>query len=539
MTKVSGKIVDLYHRRIFEGSIFVEDGKIVKIEEEKVSVEQYIMPGFIDAHIHIESSMVVPYEFAKVALKHGTVATISDPHEIANVLGMEGVKYMIDNAKKAPLKFHFGAPSCVPATSFETAGAVIDSKDVAELLTWEDIHYLSEMMNYPGVLFEDEEVMKKIKSAHEIGKPVDGHAPGLRGEDAKKYIAAGITTDHECFTLEEAMDKLQYGMKIIIREGSAAKNYNALHPLIQSHPSEVMFCSDDKHPDDLLVGHINELVKRSLVEGYDLFDVLRIACIHPIDHYNMNVGQLRVGDAADFIVVEDVESFHVLETYIDGVCVAKNGNHSLPNETHKIVNNFNIGAKKPDDFSLNGLSKRVPVITALDGELITERLDTETLLEAGELKPDVEKDILKISVVNRYKEAPIASGFIKNFNIKSGAIASTVGHDSHNIIAVGTSDELICKAVNLLVENRGGLSAVDGNGESKVIGLPIAGLMSDLSCEEIGNAYADIDAFVKGMGCQLGAPYMTLSFMALLVIPKIKMSDLGLFDGEKFEFIEY
>ncbi len=536
MTRISGNIIDLHHRKIFKGSLTIEDGKIANIQAEDVAVDRYILPGFIDAHIHIESSMVVPYEFARVALGHGTVATISDPHEIANVLGMEGVKYMIKNARSTPLKFHFGAPSCVPATTFETAGSVIDSKDVSELLSWDDIHYLSEMMNYPGVLFNDEEVMKKIKAAHDVGKPVDGHAPGLKGEDAKKYIAAGISTDHECFTLEEALDKLKYGMKVIIREGSAAKNYEALHTLIKTHPDKVMFCSDDKHPDDLLVGHINELVKRSIDLGHDLFDVLRIACINPIEHYKMNVGQLRPGDPADFIVLDDTENFRVLETYVNGVCVAKDGKTEFPDKEHPIINNFNIGKKSLADFEIKSDSVEVPVITALDGELITERLDTRTLLRDGKLLPDVPNDILKISVVNRYREAPVACGFIKNFNLKEGAIASTVGHDSHNIIAVGTSDEYLAKAVNLLVENQGGLSAVNIN-DSKVIGLPIAGLMSDQPAEEIGNAYADIDRFVKNMGCQLRAPYMTLSFMALLVIPKIKMSDLGLFDGEKFEFI--
>ena len=536
MTRISGNIIDLHHRKIFKGSLTIEDGKIANIQAEDVAVDRYILPGFIDAHIHIESSMVVPYEFARVALGHGTVATISDPHEIANVLGMEGVKYMIKNARSTPLKFHFGAPSCVPATTFETAGAVIDSTDVAELLSWDDIHYLSEMMNYPGVLFNDEEVMKKIKAAHDIGKPVDGHAPGLKGEDAKKYIAAGISTDHECFTLEEALDKLKYGMKVIIREGSAAKNYEALHTLIKTHPDKVMFCSDDKHPDDLLVGHINELVKRSIDLGYDLFDVLRIACINPIEHYKMNVGQLRPGDPADFIVLDDTENFKVLETYVNGVCVATDGKTEFPDKEHPIVNNFNIGKKSSADFEIKSDSDEVPVITALDGELITERLDTRTLLTDGKLLPDVPNDILKISVVNRYREAPVASGFIKNFNLKEGAIASTVGHDSHNIIAVGTNDDYLAQAVNLLVENQGGLSAMNAN-DAKVIGLPIAGLMSDQPAEKMGNAYADIDGFVKNMGCQLRAPYMTLSFMALLVIPKIKMSDLGLFDGEKFEFI--
>lgn len=534
--KVSGNIIDLHNKEIFKGTVHVSNGIIESIVKEEVDSDKYILPGFIDAHIHIESSMVVPYEFAKIALTHGTVATISDPHEIANVMGVEGVHYMIENAKEAKLKFHFGAPSCVPATTFETAGAVIDSEAVKELLELDDIHYLSEMMNYPGVLFQDEEVLKKIKAAHDIGKPVDGHAPGLKGEDAKKYIDAGITTDHECFTLEEALDKLKYGMKIIIREGSAAKNYNALHTLIKSHPDRVMFCSDDKHPDNLLEGHINQLVTRSLELGYDLFDVLRIACIHPVEHYNMKVGTLKAKDPADFIVVDSIKEFNVLQTYINGDLVSENGESVLTDKTHKVINNFNIGAVSPDSFKKEGREEAQPIITALDGELITERLDVQIPVEHGLQVADIKNDVLKISVINRYKNAQIHSGFIKNFNIKEGAIASTVAHDSHNIIVVGTSDEYMSRAANLLIENRGGLSAVS-NSEEKVIGLPVAGLMSDKSCQEIGESYAEIDGFVKSMGCQLTAPYMTLSFMALLVIPKIKMSDLGLFDAEKFEFL--
>lgn len=534
--KISGNIVDIVHREIYQGTLLIEDGTIQSIVREETGNDQCILPGFVDAHIHIESSMVVPYEFAKVALTHGTVATISDPHEIANVMGVEGVHYMIDNARDAKLKFHFGAPSCVPATNFETAGAVINAEDVAELLKSDEIHYLSEMMNYPGVLFGDEEVLKKIEAAKKAGKPIDGHAPGLKGEDARKYIAAGMSTDHECFTIEEALDKLKYQMKIIIREGSAAKNYDALHPLIKSHPEMLMFCSDDKHPDDLLEGHINQLVKRSLDLGYDLFDVLRIACLHPVTHYSMNVGLLRPGDPADFIVIDTIKKFNIEATYIAGEKVAENGQSILKPRTHKVINNFNISAKKEADFVDTNLKNPIECIQALDGELITKKLLLSLPQRNGVLQTDPENDILKISVINRYSEAPVASGFIRNFGFKNGAIASTVAHDSHNIIVVGTNDQSMCRAVNLLIQNKGGLSAVQDE-ISKVIALPIAGLMSDLSCEEIGKTYAEIDAFVKNMGCQLSAPYMTLSFMALLVIPNIKMSDLGLFDAVNFTFL--
>ncbi len=534
--RIAGNIIDVLNRRIFKGEICIENEHIVSIVEKNNVPNHYILPGFIDAHIHIESSMLVPYEFARVALTHGTVATISDPHEIANVLGIEGVYYMIENARDAKLKFHFGAPSCVPATNFETAGAVINADDIATLMQSDAIFYLSEMMNYPGVLFQDEEVMRKIEIAKKCGKPIDGHAPGLRGEVAKQYISAGISTDHECFTLEEALDKLSFGMKILIREGSAAKNYEALHSLIATHPTELMFCSDDKHPDNLLESHINELVKRSLLIGYDFFDVLHIACVNPVKHYKMDVGLLQVGDKADFIMIDSVIDFRILQTYINGELVAEKGACFLPAKKHPIVNNFGIVEKNVDNFAIKGDGKNIPVIHALDGQLITEKIIVDLPTEKGIVSTDLKNDILKICVVNRYSEAEVAVGFIHNFGLQYGAIASTVAHDSHNIIVVGTNDEAICDAVNLLIKNKGGLSAV-GIDEKKTIALPIAGLMSDLSCQEIGKSYAEIDLFVKQMGCQLNAPFMTLSFMALLVIPKIKMSDLGIFDAEKFEFL--
>ncbi len=535
MKIVSGNIVDIHQRRIYKGVIEMAGSKIAAIRETEEAPDIFILPGFVDSHIHIESSMLVPYEFARIALKHGTVATISDPHEIANVVGKEGVYYMIENARSAKLKFHFGAPSCVPATSFESAGAELNSEDVKELLASDDIFYLSEMMNYPGVLHSDPEVIKKLKHAQQIGKPIDGHAPGLKGDDAIRYIHAGISTDHECFTLEEALHKLKHGMKILIREGSAAKNYEALHSLIGTHPADVMFCSDDKHPDDLLEGHIDQLVKRSLKNGYNLFDILNIACKHPVDHYSMNVGLLKEGDQADFIVVDDVENFNVLQTWINGEKIHDNGKVHLKQKEHKIINNFAIDKVHVSEFTLYAKDWNVPSILAIDGELITEKNSAKPKIKNSIVQSDPAKDILKISVVNRYRQTQPSVGFIKGFGLKEGAIASTVAHDSHNIVAIGTSDEYLENAVNLLVESQGGLSAVSASGKHQ-ISLPIAGLMSDKSCEEIGHAYAKIDRFVKTMGCKLKAPFMTLSFMALLVIPKIKMSDKGIFDAEAFKF---
>ena len=532
---VKGNIVDILNKRIFKGEVCLENGQISAIREVNHEVENYILPGFVDAHIHIESSMVVPSEFAKIAVLHGTVATVSDPHEIANVLGVKGVYFMIENGKKVPLKFNFGAPSCVPATSFESAGAVINADDIKLMMENPDINYLAEMMNYPGVVFDDEEVLQKIEHAKNNNKPIDGHAPGLRGKDVTKYITAGISTDHECFTYEEAQEKLQKGMKILIREGSAAKNFEALIDLLPVHFENMMFCSDDKHPDDLLIGHINQLCERAVAKGMDIFKVLQVACVNPVNHYNLEVGLLQQGDAADFILVDNLKEFNVLETYINGELVAKNGKSFVKSVPFEVLNNFNTDIKKVADFRLASSSKKIRVIEALDGELVTNNIEADSLIVDGNLVSNTATDVLKMTVVNRYKNETPSIAFIKNFGIKEGAIASSVGHDSHNIIAIGVSDEAICKAVNLIIENKGGVCAVTKTTE-KVVALPVAGIMSDQPAEIIGNAYAALDAMAKEMGSTLRAPYMSLSFMALLVIPSLKLSDKGLFDGNTFKF---
>ncbi|WBX71743.1 adenine deaminase [Tenacibaculum retecalamus] len=532
---VQGNIVDIQNKRIYKGEVEVVNGKITVIREVNHAVDNYILPGFVDAHIHIESSMLVPSEFAKIAVVHGTVATVSDPHEIANVLGVKGVEFMIENGKKVPLKFNFGAPSCVPATSFESAGAIIDSEDIKLMLENADIKYLAEMMNYPGVLFDDEEVLKKIQHAKNNNKPIDGHAPGLRGDDVTKYISAGISTDHECFTYDEALEKLQKGMKVIIREGSAAKNFEALIDLLPDHFENMMFCSDDKHPDDLLLGHLNELCERAVAKGIDVFKVLQAACINPVKHYNLDVGLLEQGDNADFIIVEDLEKFKVLQTYINGELVAENGKSFVKSVPFKVLNNFNTDKKEVVDFEFKSTAAKIRVIEALDGELVTNEVKADALIKNGNLVSNTETDVLKMTVVNRYKNADPSIAFIKNFGLKEGAIASSVGHDSHNIIAVGVSDEAICKAVNLLIANKGGVCAVSAS-EEKIVSLPVAGIMSDKPAEEIGKTYAALDEMAKQMGSKLRAPYMSLSFMALLVIPALKLSDKGLFDGNTFKF---
>ena len=545
--QIQGQIVDIKNQHIYAGEITVENGKITSIIEKEHEVKNYILPGFIDAHIHIESSMLVPSEFAKIAVLHGTVATISDPHEIANVLGKEGVYYMIENSKKVPLKFHFGAPSCVPATSFETSGAIIDAEGIKELMASPDIYYLAEMMNYPGVLFDDEEVLKKIQWAKHFEKPVDGHAPGLRGEPVKKYISAGITTDHECFTFEEAQEKLNLGMKVIIREGSAAKNFNALIDLLPEHYENMMFCSDDKHPDDLILGHINLLCARAVAKGMDIFKVLQAACVNPVHHYKMDVGLLNEKDAADFIVVEDLINFKVIQTYIEGELVAENGESFVKHVPFETPNNFNITAKEISDFKVSGSGTKIRVIEALEGQLITNEIHSKPLIKGGNIISDIENDVLKMAVVNRYQneirgkaessEAKPAVAFIKNFGLKRGAIASSVAHDCHNIVVVGTSDEEICNAVNLIIKNTGGICAVNGT-ENKSLALPVAGIMSDQNGWIAGKMYEEIDAMAKSLGSNLRAPFMTLSFMALLVIPDLKLSDKGLFSGNTFSFVD-
>jgi adenine deaminase len=543
--RVEGIIVDIFRQELYPGRVWVEAGKILRIEKTGTAAEPallegpFILPGFIDAHVHIESSMLVPAAFAQLAVVHGTVGTVSDPHEIANVCGMEGVEFMLKNGSSVPFHFSFGAPSCVPATALETAGAALDAEQVAALLMRPEIKYLSEMMNFPGVLQREEEVMLKLEAALRADKPVDGHAPGLRGEAAKLYIESGISTDHECFTIEEAREKLRYGMKIIIREGSAARNFDALVPLLAEAPDMIMFGSDDKHPDSLVEGHINLLVQRAVASGMPLFSVLKAACINPVLHYKLPSGMLRAGDSADFIVVNNLKDFHLQETWIKGNIVASGGkaHFSLPEVVP--VNKFRVGKKSVEDFHYplqkwgeEENMEQVYVIEALDGQLITNKILANISIVSDpqnpiQLRSNVEEDVLKMVVVNRYQPAPIAKTFVKNFGLKAGAIASSVAHDSHNIIAVGVDDYSIAEAINKIIQHQGGIS-LHGPAGSMVIPLPVAGLMSTESGHLVAEAYSNIDRMAKELGSTLRAPFMTLSFMALLVIPHLKLSDMGL-----------
>ncbi len=542
---LEGQIVDVIGQRIFSGTVSIRDGIIAEINEHPTTETNYILPGFVDAHIHIESSLLVPTEFARLAVQHGTVATVSDPHEIGNVLGVEGVRYMLENASHTPLKIMFGAPSCVPATclEFETSGSTIDAHRVTELLARDDIGYLAEVMNFPGVLNNDEQVHAKIAAALQASKPIDGHFPGGRGNDAKRYIEAGrpgkvtISTDHECFTLEEALDKLSCGMKISIREGSAAKNLEALHPLFtQTGPENLMLCSDDRHPDTLSLGHIDLLVRTLIEKGYDPLTVITSATKTPVDHYRLPVGLLQVGDPADCIRVRDLQSIEVLETYINGEEVYREGTTQIVSVPVVIVNAFERSTITEEDLRIKAQGSEIRAIRVIDGELITKEEQITASISHGEYQSDPSKDLLKLAVVNRYGNTPVSVAFATGTQLKKGAIASSVGHDCHNIIAIGTNDRDLTNAINNIITHKGGLSLSDDE-EQHILPLPVAGIMSDRPAEEVAQSYIDIDRKAKELGTTLRAPYMSLSFLALLVIPELKLSDKGLFDGKRFDFV--
>jgi adenine deaminase len=521
---------------IFPGTVRVEGGRIRAVRPEDGSYERYVLPGLVDAHVHVESSMLVPTEFARLAVVHGTVAVVADPHEIANVLGMRGVQFMMDNARRSPFKFAFGAPSCVPATSCETAGAVLGPEEVESLLQRDEIKCLGEVMSWSGVFAGDPVPMSKIRLARRYGKPVDGHAPQLRGRELEAYVEAGITTDHECVALDEGREKLGKGMTLILREGSAAQNFDSLAPLIEDFPDRCMLCTDDLHPDDLARGHIDVLVRRALHRGLDPMKILRAASLNPIRHYGLEVGLLQEGDPADLIVADDLDAFRILETYIDGRQVAARGESHLPQVAVETLNRFAATAKRTADFATPHGGNALNVIEALDGQLFTNHIQASPALADDRVVSDVDADVLKFVVVNRYEDAPPAIGFLKGFGLEAGAIASSVGHDSHNVLAVGVSDEDLCTAVNLVIEQRGGLAVVSPR-RSDILPLPVAGLMSTEDGARVAEEYHRLEERVKALGSPLRSPFITLSFMALLVSPSLKLSDRGLFDVKRGRFV--
>ncbi|HOY38341.1 MAG TPA: adenine deaminase [Bacteroidales bacterium] len=538
--KIEGNLIDIFKKEIYPAAITINNnGIITSIDRIDKQLDIFISPGLIDAHVHIESSMLIPSEFAKLAVKCGTVATVSDPHEIANVIGKNGVEFMINNGKQTPLKFHFCAPSCVPATGFETSGASLSAQDIDSLFEKQPIVALGEMMNFPGVIYNMPEVIEKLNIARKWQKPIDGHIPGISGDELRKYISEGISTDHECFSLDEAIAKINLGMKIIIREGSSAKNFDALCPLIDTHPDMVMLCTDDSHPDDLInKGHIDKIIRMGLNKGLSIFNLLAASSLNTIQHYGLNVGCLRVGDNADFIVMDNIDTFHVTETYINGKPVYSSGRILFNTPKAVAVNNFAINTPiSSNDIVVNAVvESSIRIIDATDGSLLTGTLIEKPLIANNKVVSDISRDILKIVVLNRYSEISPSVGFIHGFSLKQGAIASTVAHDSHNIISIGVSDSDICDAINELIAHKGGITCNDGNKNFYTIPLPFAGLMSDESGDKLALQYGIMNHAVKELGCNLTSPYMTLSFMALLVIPSLKIGDKGLFDISAYSF---
>jgi len=534
---IEANIVDVINRKIFPGEVQINGKRIVKVTSVHKNCKYFLIPGLIDAHIHIESSMLIPSEFARLAVMHGTIATVSDPHEIANVLGIEGIKFMHNNGQKIPFKFYFGAPSCVPATNFETSGSRIDTQQIKDLFLNYKFKFLAEVMNFPGVINNDKNVIDKIELAKKLNRQIDGHAPGLTGANLQKYLSYGITTDHETQTIDEGREKLKLGLKLLIREGSAAKNFDELIPLIKEFPERIMMCTDDLHPDDLIDGHINRLIKRGIDAGYDFFDMLRSATLNPLQHYNLETGILRENDPADLVLIDNPKSFKVISTFVDGEKVFENPKTKIDHIKEHPINNFSCDRIKQGQLKITAKSNKITGIEAFDGQLFTKKRIFDARIKNGEVLSDIEKDILKIVVYNRYNKTNPSVAFIKGLGLKNGAIASTIAHDSHNIIAAGVNDEDIANAINRLIELKGGILVTE-NEKYDEIQLEIAGLLTQNDGKEIASKYKKLNQLVRSMGSTLNAPFMTISFMALLVIPEIKLSDMGLFDVRKFKIID-
>lgn len=528
---ISGNLIDAFHKEIYPCSIVIENKKIVSIKRNQNHYDCFILPGFVDAHIHIESSMLLPDRFGQMVLPKGTIAVLNDPHEIANVLGISGIEMMMEAAQKSPVKFFFGIPSSVPATPLDSAGSVLTTADIETLAKTGKFKALSEVMNVPGVLNQNSEVISKIEIAKKYHLRVDGHAPGLKGEKLTQYIAAGIETDHESISREEAEEKIEKGMKILIREGSAAKNWEALKSLIPEYPDQLMFCTDDAHPDEIISeGHIDKFFKKGIKEGFDIFDLVKIASINPVEFYRLDVGLLREGDRADFIVIDNPVDFNLFATYIDGKKIEYD--HSV-SDTPPVLNGFDHLPIQSEELKIE-LKEEIPVIQIIPDEIITKRMNYT--IKQSPFESDLHQDILKIVYINRYSNGKPQIGFIQGFNLKEGAMATTIAHDSHNIIAVGCSDEALKETINHLIELKGGLVVKNNNG---IISLPLpyGGIISGKQGEEVAEEYLHLNETLRQMGCKLHAPFMTLSFMALIVVPALKIGERGLFDVEKFEFI--
>ena len=539
---VSGTIYDVIAGRAFPGEVVLADGRIAAVRETKRAASQAIVPGFVDSHVHIESSLCSPREFARLAARHGVTAAVADPHEIANVCGVPGVEWMVRDAASASMTFAFGAPSCVPATPFETSGAVLSSAEVATLLRRTDVTHLAEMMNFPGVINGDPEVVAKLTAARSAGKPVDGHCPGLSGDGLRKYLEAGISTDHECSTIAEAREKIKLGLRwVMIREGSAARNFDALLPLVEESPDRVMFCTDDAHPDFLVRQHIDAHVRRCVRAGINPLSVLRAATLHPVRHYRLPCGLLQPGDPADFVVLSSLEECEVLKTYWHGtMSYSRDGGNSRPADRGASlapINQFRCSEVDLAQLRAAAGGKSLRVIKIVPGELLTECWVVEPTVSGGEVVSDSRRDILKLAVKDRYRDGAPAVGFVSGFGIRSGAFACSIGHDSHNVVGVGADDASLCAAMNAVIRARGGMCVVAGE-NTRVLKLPVAGLMADDEAHTVAGEYERLSLMVTGeLGSGLAAPFMSLSFLPLLVIPELKLSDQGLFDGKRFEFV--
>ncbi|HOP03287.1 MAG TPA: adenine deaminase [Tenuifilaceae bacterium] len=537
VTVVKGVLVSPELRTKRGVEIVMSGGRIIEIKNCPNVNKPFILPGFIDSHIHIESSMLIPSAFARMAVRHGTVAVVTDPHEVANVAGIDGIRFMVNDAKQTKLKFFFGIPSCVPASPIEKSGAVLGAEKVESLLKENDFYFLAEMMNFPGVVFNDKDVHRKLNAAKKVGKPIDGHAPGLSGVPLEQYVNSGISTDHECSTTEEAIEKIGLGMKIQIREGSAAKNFEKLIPIVKSHKDSVMFCTDDCHPDYLQKGHINKIVARAIELGYDLYEVLQIACINPINHYKIPIGKIEVNCKPDFTVVNDLVSFDVIETYIDGEKIFGQ-NEVFLNEPKTLPNSFYFRDELcKEELKVTAKSQNLNVIGVIDGELITKWIKETVLVPIGSVvDTNPQQDLLKIVLLDRYSNSKPIVGFIRGFGIKKGAIAASIAHDSHHIISVGCDDESIYKSLTWIIDSRGGICYT--HNETQGIPLPFYGLMTSMDGDKVSQMYQELNNLVKENGCTLESPFMTASFMALTVIPELKIYHKGLFDSTNFKHVD-
>ena len=557
MKKYQGHILDVVRREVFDGEVMVENERIKQVKRcmlpDNGKAWPYLMPGFIDSHVHIESSMMSPCEFAHVASSHGTIGVVADPHEIGNVLGVEGVDYMIQSGREATFNFCFAAPSCVPCCppDIETSGAVIDAAGVEELMARDDIGVLGEMMNFPGVLGNDPEVMRKIRAARKYGKPVDGHAPGLVDSDRERYALSGISTDHECINVDEGRACISAGMKVIIREGSAAKDFDNLCPLIGESPNMVMLCTDDCHPDDLVRGHINLLVRRALAKGYDLWNILMASSINAQRHYCLDWGMLQEGDVANFIVVDVLNPhFRVLQTVIKGIevfdCNATFGSvrqhliHIDDSHEASFPNRFEANPIREEDISLD-VSKldTLHVLCATDGSLYTGHDAVKLSNNPFDGSRYPWGEVQKIVVLNRYQpDAKPVVGLVRGFGLTHGAIAGSVAHDCHNIVAIGCNDEYLAKAINRVIEMKGGQVAI-ADDDMTDLALPIAGLMSPLGGHEVAYRCIMLSEMARRAGCTMRAPFITMAFLCLPVIPELKITDKHLWDSKNMKVVEY